>query len=203
MRMKESKRVKKSARVKKPTRFMGASGAWAILLFVICGMGAAMLIAVGRPSQPTDIVTADLRSEKVAEAPADVRSKKAAATRAPATGVVPAVTVPSETAAADAPATESEAKASVLKSAPVTVTGCLEQDDETFRLKDATGVNAPKARSWKSGFLKKGSASIALVAVPKKLKLPDHVGQRVSVTGVLEDREMQVQSMQRVAASCR
>ena len=88
------------------------------------------------------------------------------------------------------------------KAAPVTLSGCLEQTDETFRLKDTTGADAPKSRSWKSGFLKKGSATIALVNAPKKLKLPDHVGQRVSVTGLLVDREMQVRSMQRVSASC-
>jgi len=35
------------------------------------------------------------------------------------------------------------------------------------------------------------------------LKLPGHVGQRVSVTGVLVDREMQGHSLQRVAASCK
>jgi hypothetical protein len=199
--MKTSVRLKKSTSVKKPARVTGTSGAWAILLVVICGMGAAMLVAVGRPSQPTDRATADLRSDKSAEAQA--QSKKAAASKVSAAGVVPAVTAAADATAANAPATESAAKASVLKSAPVTVTGCLEQNDETFRLKDATGVNAPKARSWKSGFLKKGSASIALVDVPKSLKLPSHVGQRVSVTGVLEDREMQVRSLQRVAASCK
>jgi hypothetical protein len=84
----------------------------------------------------------------------------------------------------------------------VTITGCLERADETFRLKDTAGVDAPKSRSWKSGFLKKGSASIEVVDAANRLRLPDHVGRRVSVTGTLVDREMRVRSLQRVAASC-
>jgi hypothetical protein len=84
----------------------------------------------------------------------------------------------------------------------VTITGCLERDSDSFRLKDTTGQNAPKARSWKSGFLKKGSASVDVVDAANKVKLPTHVGQRVSVTGMLVDREMQVRSLQRVATSC-
>ena len=198
-RMKTSMRSKKSRASRKPARFPRALGAWSILLVVIGVMGAAMLIAVGRPSQPANIAAADLRADNGAAAQAS--AKKAAASKAPAAAVVPAVTPATDATAADAPATEL-AKASVSKSAPVTITGCLEQDEETFRLKDTTGVNAPKARSWKSGFLKKGSASIEVVDAANKLKLPAHVGQRVSVTGTLVDREMQVRSLQRVAASC-
>jgi hypothetical protein len=76
----------------------------------------------------------------------------------------------------------------------VTVTGCLERHDETFRLKDTTGADAAMSRSWKSGFLKKRPAPIEVVDSANRLKLTDHVGQRVSVTGVLADREMQVRS---------
>jgi hypothetical protein len=100
------------------------------------------------------------------------------------------------------PAVVTAATVSVPKPAPVTISGCLERSDETFRLKDTAGADAPKSRSWKSGFLKKGSASIAVVDASHRLKLPDHVGQRVSVTGSLVDREMQVRSLQRIAASC-
>ena len=85
---------------------------------------------------------------------------------------------------------------------PVTIVGCLERDDSLFKLKDTTGEDAPKARSWKSGFLKKSSASVIVSDPSNRAKLPSHVGQRVSVTGTLVDREMQVRSLQRVAASC-
>ena len=83
----------------------------------------------------------------------------------------------------------------------VTLTGCLERSDKEFRLNETTGANAPKARSWKSGFLTKRSASVALVpagAIP----LASHVGRRVTVTGTLVDREMRVRALRRVAASC-
>ena len=203
MRMKQTVRLKKSARVKKSTRFRGAMGAWAVLLLVICVMGAAMLIAVGRPSQPADIATADPRPERAAVAQTEARSKKAAASKASAAGVVPAVTIAADATSPNAPAMDSAATASVQKPSPVTITGCLELADETFRLKDTTGVNRPRTRSWKSGFLKKGSPSIEVVDASKRLKLPGHVGQRVSVTGVLVDREMQGHSLQRVAASCK
>ena len=75
-------------------------------------------------------------------------------------------------------------------------------DAESFRLKDTAGESAPQARSWKSGFLKKGRSSVEVIDASNHVKLPAHVGQRVSVTGTLVDREMQVRSLQRVAASC-
>ena len=93
-------------------------------------------------------------------------------------------------------------KAAAPRPAPVTIVGCLERDDERFKLKDTSGEDAPKARSWKSGFLRKSSASIVVSDPANRAKLPSHVGQRVSVTGTLVDREMQVRSLQRVASAC-
>ena len=91
----------------------------------------------------------------------------------------------------------------VAKPAPVTITGCLERDDETFRLKDTSGADAPRSRNWKSAFLKKGSAPVEVMDASKRLKLTNHVGQRVSVTGTLSDGEMQIRSLRRIAASCK
>lgn len=88
------------------------------------------------------------------------------------------------------------------KAEAVTVTGCLEQANDMFRLKDTAGADAPKSRSWKSGFLKKRPAQIDVVDARRRLKLPAHVGERVSVTGVMTNREMQARSLQRVGASC-
>ena len=109
-------------------------------------------------------------------------------------------------AAARAAATVATADPAVEPSAPksaaVTITGCLERDDETFRLKDTEGADAPRSRSWKTGFLKKGSASIQVIDAANRLKLTDHVGQRVSVTGTLVEREMRARSLQRIAPSC-
>ena len=113
------------------------------------------------------------------------------------------VTGPAEAAAPPkASAVESESTTVAPEATPVTITGCLERDDATFRLKDTTGADAPKSRSWKKGFLKKGMASIEVVDAANRLSLSNHVGQRVSVTGLLVDREMTLRSLQRVAASC-
>jgi hypothetical protein len=91
----------------------------------------------------------------------------------------------------------------VGRPAPVTISGCLVRDDETFRLKDTSGADAPRSRSWKSAFLKKGSAPVEVVDASKRLKLTSHVGQRVTVTGTLNDGEMQIRSLRRIASSCK
>jgi hypothetical protein len=105
----------------------------------------------------------------------------------------------SKTSAAVMPASETAADPI---SSPVTITGCLERSDEAFRLKDTVGQQAPRARNWRSGFLKKASASVEVVAAANRVNLSNHVGERVSVTGTLIDREMHARSLQRVAASC-
>ena len=84
----------------------------------------------------------------------------------------------------------------------VTITGCLERDDNDFRLTDTSGAHAPKARSWKTGFLKKRSASLDVVDPSRKIKLKDHVGHRDALTGTLQDGELRVQSVRHLAASC-
>jgi hypothetical protein len=87
-------------------------------------------------------------------------------------------------------------------SEPVTITGCLEGKDNTFRLKDTGGPEAPKSRSWKSGFIKKHSATVTVLDGTNRMKLGSHVGERVSVTGMLVDKELQGRSIRRVTASC-
>jgi hypothetical protein len=134
------------------------------------------------------------------------RPARAIANDAAANGHAPAVLMEARAASAAAPVDSGRpgpaAKAPAAPQAPVTVTGCLERDADTFRLKNTTGADLPKARSWKSGFLKKGSATIQVVDAPNSVKLPDHVGQRVTVTGMLVDRSMKVRSLRRVAESC-
>ena len=99
-------------------------------------------------------------------------------------------------------AVESTAKADVQSVAPVTITGCLGLDEETFWLKETTGVDAPKSRSWRSGFLKKRPSRIELVDTTNTLKLANYVGQRVAATGMFMNREMQARSLRLVEASC-
>ena len=95
-----------------------------------------------------------------------------------------------------------EPKAVASGGAPtVTMTGCIEKRGYGYRLIDAEGDDAPRARSWKFGFFKKGSVPLDLFdgaqTAPSK-----HVGERVRVTGTLDDRELTLRSLRRVADSC-
>ena len=194
IRAKKSTRTKTSSRLSKFTRLTTRQiGARSMGLAMICIITAGMLISSHQLSKPADDANVDTQTDSAAiEADAATASVAIAPrTRANAADE------------ANAPAVVSAAKEPAAKLAAVTITGCLERADETtFRLKDTVGADAPKSRSWKSGFLRKGSASIEVVDVAHRLKLPDHVGQKVSVTGTLVDREMQVRSLERVATSC-
>jgi hypothetical protein len=86
--------------------------------------------------------------------------------------------------------------------ASVTITGCLEHDDEAFWLSDASGSDAPMSRSWKSGFLKKRPSRIEVVDAGHALRLPSYVGQRVSATGTLVNREMRPRTLHPVGSHC-
>jgi hypothetical protein len=69
-------------------------------------------------------------------------------------------------------------------------------------LKDTEGADAPRLRSWKSGFMKRSNSSIALSDPKNPTRLAEHIGERVSVTGALTDRAMRVTSLKRVASTC-
>jgi hypothetical protein len=186
MRVKKSSRVKKAARVKKPaktTRARETARVWPIALVVMI-VATAALLAARRASRPADIVSADAR-------PASIVTTDEQAMRGAASAPIAADTSGTETPAA---ATET--------ATPVTITGCLERNQDEFRLKDTTGTDAPRARSWKSGFLKKSAASIHVVDAANRVKLTNHVGERVAVRGTLVDRQMHVRSLQRIAESC-
>jgi hypothetical protein len=88
--------------------------------------------------------------------------------------------------------------------APVTLTGCLEMsvDRDEFRLSDPEGADAPRARSWRTGFLKKRPTPVALVESPDPHGLQIQVGKRVAATGTLVDHELKVSSVAVVGASC-
>jgi len=178
---KPATRVKKTVRAKKPSRVTKVLGPRLTVVAVICVAATGMLFAARQQSSRSTETT-----------PASIRAEALVATSATSKAVdVPNTAVVSPTESLP-----------VAKAAPVTVTGCLERTNDAFRLKDTTGADVPKARSWKSGFLKKGSASIDVVDAAHAFRLADFVGRRVSVTGTLVDREMQVRSMRRVSPTC-
>jgi hypothetical protein len=48
----------------------------------------------------------------------------------------------------------------------------------------------------------RSNRSVDVVDTRNRLKLEDHVGERVSATGTLVDGDMQLRSLRRVASSC-
>jgi len=106
-------------------------------------------------------------------------------TKAPAKAA-PAKAAPAKAAPAKAaPAKAAAAKVAVAPAPPdpnsVTMIGCLESDGVNYRLADVQGNQAPKGRSWKTGFVTKKAKPIDLVGVSSTLNLKDHVGQKLSV----------------------
>ena len=189
---KKATRAKTAARGNKPMGLTTAIGPKATTVLVICVIAGGMM--VGARQQETNrkkAAQADIRAEvgpmSAVKAAPTSRKARAVPVSSPAVAATPAAgSVPSGT-----------------KAARATVVGCLEDDGAAFRLTDTMGADAPKARSWKSGFLKKGVASVKLVGSSNALNLASHVGRRVSVTGTLANREMQAHALHRVAGSCK
>ena len=107
---------------------------------------------------------------------------------------------PAVSAFAGLPAAEPAAIAPRDETQLVTLSGCLEADADDLRLKNASGAEAPKSRSWKTGFLTKRSSDVTVVA--NRLDLRSHVGRRVTLTGELADRRLQVRSLQPSSVRC-
>jgi hypothetical protein len=163
-----------------------------------------------------DVASAPLVTAKKVAPPAAVPVRAATPTTAPALMSVPAAPAKAraaETAGARAETPSAPASVPAHASAPVvhpaaavepvdtvTISGCLEYDGKSAWLKDTSGADAPKTRNWKSGFLRKRSPRIALVDAAGSASSYD--GRRVSVTGVLVDREMRVNSLKPAAGDC-
>jgi hypothetical protein len=184
---KPTTRVKKSARGKRPMSLTSAIGPKATTMVVILVMAGGIMVAARQQQARAKEALAGAARADVVMTP-EPGTKKAAASTAPSASAAPLTAATSVTVTAKAPT--------------VTVTGCLEEHDNAFRLKDTSGAEAPKSRSWKSGFLKKGAASVNVVDAAKGLNLASHVGRRVSVTGTLDGRDMSARSM-RPLGSCK
>ena len=151
------------------------------VVLVVLMVAAAMMLAARRPEVVTDPamtskVVAPVDEGSVAKAPASHTNAKGTSTK--------------------------NASGNAVISTPVTITGCLEQDDDVFKLKNTEGTDAPQSRSWKSGFLRKRPATITVVDASHRWKLEKHVGERISVNGSLVDHDLQLKSLSRVATSC-
>jgi hypothetical protein len=172
---------------------------------------APMQIEAEQPAAtPSTAKAAPVKKTAVKAAPSKAAAAKTPATKAATSGAVVADAKP-----ANAPVMESRTVAMKQDEELIatTVSGCLEEDNGMFRLKDTDGEHAPKSRSWKSGFIKKGSAKIDVFDAGNRFKLMSHVGYRVSklmshvgyrvsVSGNLVDREMHARSVRVSSERC-
>jgi hypothetical protein len=198
MPVKKAKRSKTSSVAKKKSpRTKAKGGTVGVIAVALMSVALVAVMIAARQSSdaPPKIAASNLGPEVIVEAPAKVSPSKVST-------IVPSETSTAGVVSADESGAEPAANASAAKKSPVTIAGCLVRADEAFRLKDTSGADAPRSRSWKSGFLKKGSASVDLVESGSGMKLRENVGKRVSVTGMLSDRQMRVQSVRPVAPSC-
>lgn len=130
------------------------------------------------------------------------QSKTAPAKAAPAKAA-PAKAAPAKGAAAKpAPATPTAQELADARNA-ITLTGCLEADGRKFMLTDLEGSQAPKGRSWKTGFITKRTKDVEVVGSSSSVKLGDHLGHKVSVVGVKDgDTHLRARSIKQLATSC-
>jgi hypothetical protein len=176
------------------------------VLVIVAVFAVALVVASRRtPEVPK---SEDALAQPVAVAPAPPAVKpvaKVAMSASPKASTqpaaVPVVAATKESGESDTESPVTPAVSAV--SAAVTIDGCLERADNGFRLKDTTGADAPKSRSWKSGFLRKGSVPVRIVDAANGLRLASHLGERVSVTGTMIDREMRAHAVRSLAASCK
>ena len=168
---------------------------------VACFVGAVALNVASESPRKPDLAIAAAADDATAPVPQKPRAKaeRPQAPPAPSTDAKkPVASEETQPATAPAPAFS----APVHQVASVTITGCLEHDEETFWLSDASGTNAPTARSWKSGFLKKRPSRIELIDAEHALPLTSYVGHRVSATGTIVNREMRTRSLHALSATC-
>ena len=172
---------------KKSTSSKRQFGSGTMLVAAMCLTGAVIVIAAhGRT--PARAVSSEIQPDASTVAG---QPKPTATTMK----VDESVAAPSTT---DADAS----KTSAANTAPVTIFGCLERSNDGYRLTDTDGADAPRARSWKTGFLKKGAASVEVVDPANHARLSSQVGHRVGVTGTLSERQLQVRSLRRISSSC-
>ena len=165
----------------------------------VCLVGAVALNLTSDSPRNPDVAIASAAADAKTPVPQKPRAKPERP-QAPAASSIDAkkTVAPEEPQPATAPAFN----APVHQVASVTITGCLEHDEETFWLSDASGADAPTSRSWKSGFLKKRPSRIELIDAEHALPLTNYVGHRVSATGTIVNREMRTRSLHPLSATC-
>ena len=174
------------------------SDPWWMAFAAVCVAGIVVLIGVPSSSQRADRPSARVEDtpepqddaplvpldtlkpvSKAAVTTSVARTPKASASATTSRAAEPPTKPAIELAASMNPTPDAAAQ----NATPVTIQGCLQAGNEGFWLKDTSGADAPASRSWKSGFLRKRSASVEVVDATDSLRLANYLGQRVAATG--------------------
>ena len=212
-----SRKAAEAVPVEQATGSLRRSDPWWVAFAAVCAVGIVVLIGVPSSRQRADRPGARVEDtpepqDDAALVPLDTlkpvskaagtisvaRTPKASASATASRAAEPSTKPAIELAASISPMPDAAAQNATL----VTIQGCLQAGNEGFWLKDTSGADAPASRSWKSGFLKKRSASIEVVDATDSLRLANYLGQRVAATGPLTNRRLRVRSLHRVAGSC-
>ena len=212
-----SRKPAEAVPVEQTTGSFRRSDPWWMAFAAVCVAGIVVLIGVPSSSQRADRPSARVEDtpepqddaplvpldtlkpvSKAAVTTSVARTPKASASATTSRTAEPTTKPAIEPAASMNPTPNAAAQ----NAAPVTIQGCLQAGNEGFWLKDTSGADAPASRSWKSGFLRKRSASVEVVDATDSLRLANYLGQRVAATGPLTNRQLRVRSLHRVAGSC-
>jgi hypothetical protein len=86
--------------------------------------------------------------------------------------------------------------------APASLTGCLHNDGGHFKLTDLPDSQAPKGRTWKTGYVTKSNKDVEVLGAAN-LKLKDHVGHKVTIVGTRDgSTRVKATSLKMVATRC-
>lgn len=188
-----------------PAKWMSIPARWrkGIVAVAVGVCTAGIMVSIGQPSpddMPPSMNIPAVENEANEPAVTQPAPRQAASRReARATSSAPVVRTAATTGSEPA---VTPAVARTVQSEAATITGCLEADGDSFRLKDVEGEDAPKARSWKSGFLRRSNARVDVVDASNRLRLASHVGHRVTVAGMLAERELEARSLRMMANTC-
>jgi len=102
-------------------------------------------------------------------------------------------------AAAKPAATPAAAKTAVPSSS---LTGCLQTDGDHYKLTDLPEGQAPKSRNWKTAYVTKSTKDVEVTGA-SSLKLKDHIGHKVTITGTRDgDTHVKATGVKMVAKTC-
>lgn len=99
--------------------------------------------------------------------------------------------------------TASKATTTAKTQQEATLTGCLRADGTKYMLTDIQGKQAPKGRSWKTGFIAKTAKDVEVTGASTTLRLKEQVGHKITVVGLKDgDSHLKARTVRQVPGIC-